>query len=702
MLEGEIGFMGYQYYRSITVDHTKVPNTDQTDFPLLVSVTDASLATAANGGHVQNANGYDLVFAADQAGASLLVWEIESYDPQTGALLAWVKVPTLSHTTDTVIYLCYGNAAAGTDQSNKAGTWDASFLAVYHLGNGTTVDVSDATGNLNGTNNGSTAAAGIVGGGASFGGSAYVSLGTFIGIGSGTHTISLWCNPSLLDGVNRRPVTFPFDDTLTDEPLFTLGLTSGTGVSTAGMGGAPYTCYIPVTTTVNAWQKIDGVIDGNNLSVYLNGTLVATKTCTTALPANPIGYLGRYNANYGEYFEGLIDEVRVSTVARSADWIAAEYANQISPSTFYTFSTEQVGKMNPTITWNTPGPITQGTPLSSMQLDAAASVAGTLIYNPPAGAILGTGNQTLSVTFTPTDTADYNPATASVVLQVNPPYYPQFLSAMMAQAGYQEQVSFQTTAQDVDCGFRTAFAWFSGGLQGYPPAPLYNWTIPYTALSEEDSQNLQSFFSQMKGRSGTFAYLDPNGNLCPYSEDFTQSAWGKTNVAVSQNGGISDPFGGTAGSTLTASAADASINTYVLPNGAASGFTLCGSAWVKAAAAQSLQIGFTDDMGTLLQSQTWQLAAGVWTRIWCRIVLTVNSKIKLQIGGGGTWASGIALSLYGAQCSPSLDTGAYAKTPEAYGLHNNVRFDMDTLVITQTGYNQNSATVLLREFAAGS
>ena len=47
--------------------------------------------------------------------------------------------------------------------------------------------------------------------------------------------------------------------------------------------------------------------------------------------------------------------------------------------------------------------------MSATQLEATASVPGTFVYTPAAGTVLGAGNsQTLSVTFTPTDTADYN------------------------------------------------------------------------------------------------------------------------------------------------------------------------------------------------------------------------------------------------------------------------------------------------------
>jgi len=76
-------------------------------------------------------------------------------------------------------------------------------------------------------------------------------------------------------------------------------------------------------------------------------------------------------------------------------------------------------KETPTITWPEPAPITNPTPLSSTQLDATANVQGTFAYSPAAGTVLSAGTQTLSTTFTPTDTTDYNTATATVMITVN-------------------------------------------------------------------------------------------------------------------------------------------------------------------------------------------------------------------------------------------------------------------------------------------
>jgi len=74
----------------------------------------------------------------------------------------------------------------------------------------------------------------------------------------------------------------------------------------------------------------------------------------------------------------------------------------------------------PVITWENPAPITAGTALSATQLDATANIPGTFVYSPTAGTILEAGQETLSVTFTPTDYADYTTATATVTLTVNP------------------------------------------------------------------------------------------------------------------------------------------------------------------------------------------------------------------------------------------------------------------------------------------
>jgi len=77
-----------------------------------------------------------------------------------------------------------------------------------------------------------------------------------------------------------------------------------------------------------------------------------------------------------------------------------------------------VNKASPVITWPAPAAITYGAALGAAQLNASANVAGSFVYTPAAGTVLGGGSQTLTTTFTPTDTSNYDVASASVGLTV--------------------------------------------------------------------------------------------------------------------------------------------------------------------------------------------------------------------------------------------------------------------------------------------
>lgn len=114
---------------------------------------------------------------------------------------------------------------------------------------------------------------------------------------------------------------------------------------------------------------------------------------------------------------GPITSPAISSVGTHTFTVLAQDAvgNQSVPSSI----TYTVAQATPTITWPTPAPITYGTVLSGTQLNATANVAGSFIYTPAAGTVLTAGPHTLSVTFTPTDTADYTSATATVPLVVN-------------------------------------------------------------------------------------------------------------------------------------------------------------------------------------------------------------------------------------------------------------------------------------------
>ena len=79
-----------------------------------------------------------------------------------------------------------------------------------------------------------------------------------------------------------------------------------------------------------------------------------------------------------------------------------------------------VNRLVPALTWATPGAVTYATMLSAAQLNASAGAAGSHAYNPAVGTVLGAGERTLNVTFTPGDSRVHVPANASVSLAVSP------------------------------------------------------------------------------------------------------------------------------------------------------------------------------------------------------------------------------------------------------------------------------------------
>jgi type II secretory pathway pseudopilin PulG len=338
---------GGPYYRTVTIDYTKVGtvnHTDQTNFPVLFAGTYSYLATVANGGNVTNANGYDITFTSDAAGHNLLPFERESWNASTGASVFWIKVPTVSHTTDTVIYLQYANSTITTDQSNKTGTWDSNFKGVWHLdesGNGTSGEFKDSTSNANNGTGGNgtssqtpTQTTGLIGYGQSFASasSQWIVKNSASNLPNinGNQTISFWYK-----------VTSYSSDPLFMVSTQTNGFLSGANeipvsssnliVQTASSNPLAYTSSSP---TANAWHMVTHTWDGTTHRLYIDGSQQVTGTTspdTGACGTITWGTVENNSAGGGWYFNGLLDETQISNTARSADWIKTEYNSQSAP-----------------------------------------------------------------------------------------------------------------------------------------------------------------------------------------------------------------------------------------------------------------------------------------------------------------------------------------------------------------------------------
>src|SRR5206468_2859598 len=82
-----------------------------------------------NGGLVNNSSGYDIGFYPDCSGSgTALKWEMESYTQATGAIVAHVLRPTLSHTADDTIGMFYGGGQR-TFQRTVSAAWDSDYKA---------------------------------------------------------------------------------------------------------------------------------------------------------------------------------------------------------------------------------------------------------------------------------------------------------------------------------------------------------------------------------------------------------------------------------------------------------------------------------------------------------------------------------------------------------------------------------------------
>lgn len=334
------------FYRSITLDHTQAGASDTLNFVLPFGGTFSYLATVANGGQVTSVSGYDIVFCTNPSNplGTKLNFERVNWSATTGLCEFWVQVPTLSHTTNTVIYLYYGDSSITTDQQNAAGTWDSSiYVAVYHFGDGTTLNLNDSTANaLNGTNHGAAASASLLGSGAG-GAIKFVSASLeYVDLGA-----------SALFNVSSVSLQMIAQANVNNALQAYAGNADGTnGYQCVNHGNfSPTdTLYIGVQKSgteqdefcnANAWASGNvasfwGTYDGTTLKAYRQGTLDNSGAFASALGSSSAHMnIGRL-AVAGLYADANIDELRVSKVALSADRITAEFNAITSGSTFTT------------------------------------------------------------------------------------------------------------------------------------------------------------------------------------------------------------------------------------------------------------------------------------------------------------------------------------------------------------------------------
>ena len=336
------------YYRSLTLSHTQAGSTDTADYPCFWA-GNASLATIANGGRVTSSSGYDIVFCTNPASplTSKLPFERVAWSATTGLGEFWIQIPTLSHSTNTVVYVYYGDATITTDQQNAHGTWDGNFIAVYHFGTSGSLVLTDSTSNANnGTNHGATAGAGQIGGAANFvsASSEYVDCGSGPAIGNPV-TAECWFKYTGLDNGSHFSVALGSQPSAGNAGYRLQ--TSGSSRTSTVFGDGLY-----LSSSAESYQFINGVNFSNphyaaaifqtasDVATYIDAaTFAGNRAGTTGCSSSTNLYVGSMQ-NANPYFDGWVDEVRISNIARSADYLLATYNNTVTSSTFVSVGSE--------------------------------------------------------------------------------------------------------------------------------------------------------------------------------------------------------------------------------------------------------------------------------------------------------------------------------------------------------------------------
>lgn len=348
----------YGYRKHITVDHTKVITADCTDYPMLIFVTDANLAHTTHGGHCTSLSGFDIIFYGTDD-ATVLKHELVSYNHETGAIEAWVKIPTLTTAADTVIHMYYGNSNIVATQ-NSTDTWNANYKIVQHLKDLTTSTTFDSTSNgINGVKvaaNQPIETTGMIGKVQDFDGSNdTINFGTGL-IQSGSGTISVWMK--FQDGgdnadrlfITKRNTTAPAG---TNYQFSIYGPNQGAnGGKIAYYNGTTQTALNYVIPT-NEWTYLTFVRSAANvIDLYVNGAYHSSWALDwgTTGDAKLIEIGGSSTVGVGYYNECELDEFRESNVAKTANWIHTEFHNQDNPSTFMSFGAEETANIAWTLT----------------------------------------------------------------------------------------------------------------------------------------------------------------------------------------------------------------------------------------------------------------------------------------------------------------------------------------------------------------
>ena len=354
----------------LTIDHNDIDGA-LSNFPVLIYLSASS-----------GINGDDVTFIFDELGANRkkiaittsdgltqCYVEIEKWDSVNKQAWLWVKVPNISATADTVLYIYYDNSQpdntdyVGDPNSTPAeNVWDSNYVFVSHMQDDPdTSHIRDSTSNDNdGTKTGANdpiEVAGKIGDAQDFDAadSERIDIGYDPSLDMTTKfTLEAWINPEDPAGIGPFPAlisrrvakagrwnTYFMNPGTTNRYIY-FYIAS---ILNAGQGEKQMNTVAPVLTPGTFTHVVctyDATLGSDNMKIYINGVLDNADDYAGTLDQAGIptpAYLGNYTSSY---LYGISDENRISKdIARSADWIKATY--ETGRDHLVDFGTEETG-----------------------------------------------------------------------------------------------------------------------------------------------------------------------------------------------------------------------------------------------------------------------------------------------------------------------------------------------------------------------
>ena len=343
--------MGYNYERDIIVDFTKVEGgSDLSNYPLLINLTGQTFLKPSPTGRILNVNCYDLIFTDDNY--NKLDHQLEYYNGTNGDLIAWVRIPTLSSSSNTTIKVLYGNPLITVNPSVTS-VWDSHYKGVWHLDDNSLNDFTSF--NKSGTpfNTPAYPVGNIYNSLGLSGSNQYVEVTNAPNTNfNGNLTVSAWIkiNTGGLDqkiagnqtgvaggykfGVyTTNLVEFEIRDAA-NNPFLNRGVAGGTVLNTGQW-------YYVAGMSSDVLDSIRTFVSGIPERPFKKtGTLIASSDNLT---------IGKEPWTATAFFDGSIDELRISDEVRSNGWLRTDYNNQSSPSSFYSLGAEVLSNHLPVI-----------------------------------------------------------------------------------------------------------------------------------------------------------------------------------------------------------------------------------------------------------------------------------------------------------------------------------------------------------------